>query len=385
MSPTIPPSLPVRPVADSGFLKQDASATAPLAVPASRGRRCSLSQRAAASDTGRALRRCASAPGKLASLAALPQPRTLAQSMAPEKAPEREAAPERKEAQEREAGPEEREAAPESAQPQGVRINLLDMMEFADPRLLSAFARMQSFLSRPQPTRSGPEAAQALPQDVLDTQQSLRSLVETHRHPMIGSVPCCGFLPAPRFLDVMLVLAEAVHKGFLPRKVIGVGSGYGFIEKCFEVMGCQVRCFDDEPSNRFIPVEQALFPKDIGRCLPEDCSDCLLLAAYPQGYLGPVLTEFTRRGGKTLCTTVEHKLFSSMHGDYEDDPALLRQAINRLGAQGSGNCFQVALKDQFALAFESYFQFYNASSGLRQLLFASPALRHACSYICLDI
>ena len=93
-----------------------------------------------------------------------------------------------------------------------------------------------------------------------------------------------------------------------------------------------------------LSVQQADFPADIARCLPEDCSDCLLLAGYPQGQLGPVLAEFIRRGGYMLCTTVEESLFTQMHEDYEKDPSILRQGIKTLAEKKTGECFEVELR-----------------------------------------
>ena len=144
-------------------------------------------------------------------------------------------------------------------------------------------------------------------------------------------IPGCGFFHATKFMKVMFSLCDSSYKNAFPKTIIGIGSGRGFLEKCFELMGgLNVKCYDRESRNEFIPVESAEFPQDISRILPDDCSSSVLVAGYPSGYLGPVLSEFIRRGGETLCTTVQDSLFSDMHGGRENDPSILRKAINEL-------------------------------------------------------
>ena len=111
------------------------------------------------------------------------------------------------------------------------------------------------------------------------------------------------------------------------------------LKKCPVV---SVKCYDRESCNEFIPVESAEFPQDISKILPDDCSSSVLVAGYPSGYLGPVLSEFIRRGGETLCTTVQDSLFSDMHGGRENDPGILRKAINELRKK-NGEFFEVKL------------------------------------------
>ncbi|MBO9494774.1 hypothetical protein J7438_11870 [Thalassotalea sp. G20_0] len=195
------------------------------------------------------------------------------------------------------------------------------------------------------------------------------------------AVPGCGRLNPVRFLNVMLCLCESAYQDAFPKTVISIGSGQAFLEKCFGLMGgVNVKCYDREPLTRFLPVEQAEFPKDINKCLPEDCSSCLLVSAYPQGYLGPVLAEFIRRGGEMLCTTVEGGLFCSMHEGYEDNPDILRDGIKELRRK-NGEFFQVQLNDYSLMGSPSFIQFYNWPSSVKQLMFDSQRLKGLCSDI----
>ena len=219
---------------------------------------------------------------------------------------------------------------------------------------------------------------------LLEIRQALVALVYDNLHPFTGTVRSCGFLPPARFVEVMSVLAQAAQSDILPKRVIGVGSGLGLIEKCFDIMGCTVTCYDREPCDSFIPVQQAEFPQDIARCLPEDCRNYLLLAAFPQGYLGPILAEFVHRGGSMLCTTVEKTLFSDMHQGYEQDPALLQQAIKALQEKRTGHFFQVELTSGSMLSAGVRLQFYNGPERLKKLLQETPELRRLCSTIELD-
>lgn len=194
-------------------------------------------------------------------------------------------------------------------------------------------------------------------------------------------VPSSGFFYPTKFFDVMHSLCVSSYEDAFPKTVIGVGSGRGFIEKCFGMMGgVNVKCNDLEPRNEFISVEQAEFPKDIERVLPDDCSDCVLVAGYPQGYLGPVLAEFIRRGGEMLCTTVEGSLFSPTHAD-EADPNVLQKAINELRKKNGEffqvECGHVSPKSQLL----SYIQFYNWSPRAKKLIFDDPNLKGLCSDI----
>lgn len=78
--------------------------------------------------------------------------------------------------------------------------------------------------------------------------------------------------------------------------MISVGAWHAFTEACFKLMkGVNIKYYDREPLNKFSPVEQAEFPKDIEKCLPDNCNGCLLFSGYPEGYLGAVLKEFIRR------------------------------------------------------------------------------------------
>ncbi|MGO0308355.1 hypothetical protein ACTL6P_17475 [Endozoicomonas acroporae] len=195
------------------------------------------------------------------------------------------------------------------------------------------------------------------------------------------AVPGCGRLDPVRFLGVMLSLCESAYQDAFPKTVISIGSGQAFLEKCFDSMGgVSVKCYDREPLTRFLPVEQAEFPKDINKCLPDDCSSCLLVSGYPQGYLGPVLTEFIRRGGEMLCTTVEGGLFSDVHEGYEDDPKVLRDGIKKLRKK-NGAFFEVQLTDYTLMGPSSFIQFYNWPSSVRRLMFDSRILNGLCSDI----
>ena len=195
------------------------------------------------------------------------------------------------------------------------------------------------------------------------------------------AVPGCGRLNPVRFLNVMLCLCESAYQDAFPKTVISIGSGQAFLEKCFGLMGgVNVKCYDRKPLTRFLPVEQAEFPKDINKCLPDDCSSCLLVSAYPQGYLGPVLAEFIRRGGEMLCTTVEGGLFCSMHVGYEDNPDILRDWIKELRRK-NGEFFEVQLNDFTMMESPSFIQFYNWPSSVKQLMFDSQRLKGLCSDI----
>ena len=195
-------------------------------------------------------------------------------------------------------------------------------------------------------------------------------------------IPSCGFFDPYKFTAVMSSLCESSYKNAFPKTIIGIGSGRGFLEKCFELMGgLNVKCYDREPCNEFIPVELAEFPKDIDRILPNNCSSSVLVAGYPQGYLGPVLSEFIQRGGKMLCTTVEGSLFADVHAEYEDDPDILRKAISEL-TKMNGEFFQVKLNSynpMLETQLPKYIQFYNWSPTAKQAIFKCPELSGFCS------
>ena len=195
-------------------------------------------------------------------------------------------------------------------------------------------------------------------------------------------IPGCGYFDPIKFAAVMSSLCESSYKNAIPKTIIGIGSGRGFLEKCFELMGgLNVKCYDREPCNEFIPVELAEFPKDIDRILPDDCSSSVLVAGYPQGYLGPVLSKFIQRGGKMLCTTVEGSLFNDVHGGYEDDPDILRKAISEL-TKMNGEFFEVKLNRYNPILetqLSTYIQFYNWSPTAKQAIFKCPELSGFCS------
>ena len=197
-------------------------------------------------------------------------------------------------------------------------------------------------------------------------------------------IPGCGFFHPTKFMKVMFSLCDSSYKNAFPKTIIGIGSGRGFLEKCFELMGgLNVKCYDRESCNEFIPVESAEFPQDISRILPDNCSSSVLVAGYPSGYLGRVLSEFIRRGGETLCTTVQDSLFSDMHGGRENDPGILRKAINELRKK-NGEFFEVKLSSYHPMLggeSQTYIQFYNWSPIVKKAIFECSELNGFCSDI----
>ena len=217
--------------------------------------------------------------------------------------------------------------------------------------------------------------------DLQQSKEDLINFVRRNMHPLFGSIPGAGLLDSVRFLRVMLSLCESSYQDAFPKNIIGVGSGKGFLEKCFELMGeVKVKCYDRDPLNDFVPVEQAEFPKDIEKCLPDDCSNYVLVSGYPQGFLGPVLSEFIRRGGEMLCITVEAGLFCNMHAEFEDNSDVLNEALKALRKK-NGEFFQVKLRDYSRIAPPSYIQFYNWPSSVKQSMFESQELKSLCSDI----
>ena len=215
----------------------------------------------------------------------------------------------------------------------------------------------------------------------INSLHSLSKLVRESIDPRSGWLPCCGNFDPTRFLHVMHSLCESSYENVFPKTIISVGSGRGFLEKCFGLMGrFSVKCYDREPCNEFIPVEQAEFPKDIEKILPDDCRGCLLLAGFPHGYLGPVLVEFIRRGGKMLCTTVEGSLFDQMHEGYEDNPDVLYEGIKELRKK-NGEFFQIELAEQSKYGPLSYIQFYNWPLSAKQAMLNDHLLMRLCSDI----
>ena len=216
-------------------------------------------------------------------------------------------------------------------------------------------------------------------QDQLNSKMNLIDLVQSNMHPLFASIPCCGNLNPVRFLNVMLSLCESSYQDAFPKNIIGIGSKHGFLEKCFGLMGeVNVKCYDRNPCNGFVPVEQAEFPKDIEKCLPDDCSNCVLVSGYPQGYLGSVLSEFIRRGGEMLCTTVEGGLFCNMHAGYEDNPDVLNEGIKALRKK-NGEFFEVKLNEYSSMrGSPSYIQFYNWPFSVKQSMFESQELKSLC-------
>ena len=222
-----------------------------------------------------------------------------------------------------------------------------------------------------------------LQQQKINSKNDLIDLIDLVK----DKFPCCGSLDPTRFLNVMLSLCESSYQDAFPKNIIGIGSKKGFLEKCFGLMGeVNVKCYDRNPYNEFVPVEQAEFPKDIEKCLPDDCSNCVLVSGYPQGYLGPVLSEFIRRGGEMLCTTVERSLFSDTHARYEDNPDVLKEGIKALRKK-NGEFFEVKLNEHSfdvesneysIMAPSSYIQFYNWPSSVKQSMFESQELKSLC-------
>jgi len=121
-----------------------------------------------------------------------------------------------------------------------------------------------------------------------------------------GTTPDSFCIRALDLLRVMRCLYYGSIYDFFPKNIIGIGSGSAFIEKALSCISeVSVKCYDMKGGNsdNFMPVEQAEFPKDIEKCLPDDCSKHISFAGFPQGYLGPILTEYIKRGGEMLCTT----------------------------------------------------------------------------------
>lgn len=220
----------------------------------------------------------------------------------------------------------------------------------------------------------------------LVTKKILCSLALDNLDSISGKIPGYGRFDPVRFLDVMFSLTEGYYRNTFPKTIIGIGSGQALLERCFDVMaGTNVKCYDCKPCNGFMPVEQAEFPRDIEKCLPDDCSRCLLVSAYPQEYSCPVIVEFIRRGGVMLCTIVEGNLYSGINAGYEKNSDVLIKGIKALREMEKGECFQVMLAENSMGRAPSYIQFYNWPSSDKQRMLDKETLQGLCSdIVCYD-
>ncbi|MDP0589168.1 MAG: hypothetical protein QS748_08225 [Candidatus Endonucleobacter bathymodioli] len=219
--------------------------------------------------------------------------------------------------------------------------------------------------------------------------KELSNLFDNNGLTTSGMMQSTGCIGALQFSRVMFFLCNSSISNDFPKNIIGIGSGNACIEKAFSYMlKANVKCYDNvvDHSNNFMFVEQAEFPKDIGKCLPYDCSKHILFSGYPQGYLGPILSEYIKRGGEMLCTTVENRLFDDMHSGYEDDENVLEQGIVDLIEKKSGESFQfdVSLKSSRRSMSTTYMQFYNWPSVVKQKILLFPSLNTMCSDIELE-
>ena len=166
---------------------------------------------------------------------------------------------------------------------------------------------------------------------------------------MCEIVKACGFISLCRAYQFF----KLIHDNILvfPRRVVSVGSGNAFWERGFEILGLDVIASDKEiRSTSFIRVLQAEMPGEINKVLPEDCSDCMLFSAYPEGYLGAVVEVFSQRGGSVLMCHVEgvasiniSHLNSDMHAGYEPDEGikLLHETRNLIKDNDDSVCMSV--------------------------------------------
>lgn len=197
-----------------------------------------------------------------------------------------------------------------------------------------------------------------------------------HKYPEKHEYICCGsFWPNKTyalFNSLIDLLADETYGEAIPHKIIAVGSGMGLLERFFEISGFSVTCYDKSPrKNGHIKVKEAEFPRDIKKILPEDCSNIVLFSGYPEGYLGPITDEFTRRGGEYIIITAFGSLSydHSMHFGYEsDDGESLKSCLNNLLAKERDSFRLYPGKDYDGYGPGTGVEFYNFPIGTEKFM-----------------
>lgn len=175
-------------------------------------------------------------------------------------------------------------------------------------------------------------------------------------------IQACGFISLSRAYHFFKLIHNNIS--VLPKRVVAVGSGNAFWERGFQILGLDVIASDKEVrSTSFMPVLQAELPGEIDKVLPEDCSDCMLFSAYPEGYLGDVVEAFRLRGGSVLVCHVEgvacknfSHLNSDMHAGYEPERGkkLLHETRNLIKGDGKSVCISVDVSPNLPYSYSDF-------------------------------
>ena len=86
--------------------------------------------------------------------------------------------------------------------------------------------------------------------------------------------------------------------------------------------------------------------------MPNDCSNCVLFSAYPQGYLTNILAQFNKRNGTRLITVTEESLLSNTHAVYEKNIELFKTTLNEfIGSPSNISRFEVGGNEDLGITF----------------------------------
>ena len=229
-----------------------------------------------------------------------------------------------------------------------------------------------------------------MPYDLAKTKQQIQDLcagstssmqLMMSEAPLVTIKDACGFLNPKMVSSLFCQLAEYVaqNPALLRKRIVAIGSGQAFLEKCFQTIGFQVDCYDKTAiahTSHDMKVNPASFPGEISKVLPADCRDTILFCGYPQGFLGKVLEAYQARGGTQLITLVERVIENDMHGYMEpDEGACLGAEIRKLrkpSIESDTQNFSIKISTSDMLSPGSL-QFYNFEQALESCLTSAKA------------
>ena len=185
---------------------------------------------------------------------------------------------------------------------------------------------------------------------------SFNALVLTMFEPLNPFSYACGYINNGLAKELVPKILKSICSNCIsPLNFISIGTGSGIWEKMIKPFVNSISCYDISPQTvkgLDVQTKDVRVSAHINEILPNDCSNCVLFSAYPEGYLTKILAEFGKRNGTRLITVSSESLLSDAHAGLEENPKVFESILDRfIGNPAKCFRFEVGGNEDLGISF----------------------------------